>query len=210
MNKIFNIIAIIALVVALLAFVKPVKIVEEILGGSVHNTFETFDAGIGIDGKTKITNDGTDITIGSVYAFGESASTSITAEMLCEGQDSRAYNFFTIEPFEYGNDEYSGASISFSQDEVFTAINDCIEDQGDKIRFTIDNTASTATAFLDLTTTGLVNQYVTASYDGYSTNTGRKDFHGGYLIDVEIENVDGSSLSWTFFPRQVSVSYQPQ
>ena len=155
-NKIVSIIAIFALVVALVALAKPIQTaVQDIAGGLIHNVAESFDEGIEVDGKRLVTGDGGIIKIGQVYDFGESASASITAQMLCEGQDNIAYNFFTIDADGSGDD--IGASISFDDDETFTAIQDCIEDQGDGLSFIIDPTSSTSTTYVDITITGLVN-----------------------------------------------------
>ena len=201
-NKILYILVVIALTLGILGIILPKPIIQTIdnLGGSIHNTIESFDEGVAVDGKIVITGDGSFFTKGNVYAFGESASTSITAEMLCPGADNKAYNLFTIEPFEPSGGDDVSASISFSDDEAFAAVNDCIDEQGDSLTFTIDPTASTSTAYIDPVTTGLVYGYA---------STQQSDWDGGQLMIVTVRNVNGTSLSWEFDSLEASISFQP-
>ena len=195
--KKFYIALAIVLVVALIGWFLPVSTIVEKLGGSVHNIFETFDAGIGVDGDMVITGDGYFITRGSVYDYGETGSVSFGTD-----QAGCKYNFITLEPFEAAlNPDSTGASISFPDDATMTAVNNCIENQGDSVSFTIDNTASTATAYLDFVTTGYIMDFASAQ---------QTDFSGETLILVEALNVDGSSISWNIDVIEASISYQPQ
>lgn len=124
-------------------------------------------------------------------AIGETASFSMTAAQICD------YNLATIEPFEYGGDDFSGASISLPNDEAMTA--DCLSAIGDETSIIIDNTASTTTAFLDFVETGYLIGYASAQ---------RTDWAGDRLILVRGVNVDGSSISWEIDTIEASISFQ--
>lgn len=136
--KKFYIALAIVLVVALIGWFTPAqKIIETILGGSVHNTFETFDAGIGVDGYVRISGDGDIIQGGGVKNYGRKASMSLTAADLCDN------TWIQINPyFNYTTFDDTGASVSFPTSA--TLIADCVPNPGDWKEVWIENTATSS------------------------------------------------------------------
>jgi len=184
-NKIVAIIAIFALVVALAALAKPVqKIVQEIAGGSVHNTFETFDGGIGHDGNTRMTADGEFIEGGGgILTLANTVSVSYTAAYLCD------YGLIRQNPISEDESDV-GASVSFPVSSALIA--DCVPNAGDRHEVWVENTATSSGRNIEFDD-GTDYELMTPGDTGVQTVITEDE-----IGLIRFFNLDGTSVSITF------------
>jgi hypothetical protein len=127
MNTKIYILVVIALLLGILGiiFPKAIPAVINTVGGSVHNTRESFDAGIGGD---LVTGNG-------CLDLGKEPSRSFTATELCD------YGCVTLNPYDAnsGTDD-TGASLSLATSA--TMIAKCLPNVGDSKTIIFENTAT--------------------------------------------------------------------
>ena len=139
-NKIITILVVIALILGGfgIIFPKAVQTVIEnvpVVGGSVHNTRESFSEGIA----------GNLVTGNGVLVLGIVASTSLTATQLCD------YGMITLDPYATSNGKSEdGASLSFPTSA--TMITKCLPNVGDSKTIIFENTATASSRNFEFTT----------------------------------------------------------